>query len=172
MRVTFQNCQHCGTQYSFQLSGGGASDTNDGTWCPECVTAVRKALSVIPRKYSKRLRSIADLPAYKDITKDFLLKEEKEKWNRLEAEKQKPKCGSCIIRNLFAGTTRIYPGRVELDGSDVENIRDVVVNSGQYVGRTFVLSTWRHRDDYSIRIEQEWDDIKQDWTGRSWVGQG
>lgn len=141
MRVTFQNCQHCGTQYSFQLSGGGAPDTNSGTWCPECLTVVRQALSAIPRKFSKRLRSIVDLPQYEDVTRDFLLKEEKNKWERLEAEKQKPKCSSCTFRALFDRTTVIYPGRMELDGSDVENTRDVVVNSGRHEGRTFVLST-------------------------------
>jgi hypothetical protein len=171
MRVTFQNCLHCGTQYSYQLSGAGAPDTNSGTWCPECLTVVRQALSGLPRKYSKRLRSISEMPRYKDITKEFLLFCEKEKWARIEATKQQPRCGSCALANFFAGTTRIYPGLMELDGSDAQNIRDVVVESGQHRGRTFVLSTWRHRHEHSIQIEQEWDNIKQEWTGRSWIGQ-
>ena len=52
MRTEIRTCEHCGTQYSYYLSGVSPDGINDGKYCHSCWKKIKDALNEIPKKFT------------------------------------------------------------------------------------------------------------------------
>lgn len=68
MIVESKRCVHCHSIYPYIRSGEGClSSINDDKYCPECKSAILKALDNIPVKIGKKFRRINDNDLLKEL---------------------------------------------------------------------------------------------------------
>jgi rubredoxin len=103
-----KRCVHCKTTYTYQGSGEGCfRPLNDDRYCPDCKTAIVKALESIPKKFDKVFIETDE------VTYDYLL----EKRNI-----QDEKAGGLCTRRVYASLFNTKTGEAEKnDAFDVDN---------------------------------------------------
>lgn len=158
MRHFSKRCIHCKDQYSFQASGHGCHEPlNDEKYCPSCKALIREALSAAPKKYRERHRPVSEIPRFAELDLETMLA-----W---EAKQNKEREGKLMGQ-------RIWPGLFKLDANsndlkDHQRVREVG-GEGDHKGFRFKLSTWSKSDEHEIKVQMEFDEIAQEWTGRRW----
>lgn len=148
-----RRCIHCKTKYEQLASGFGYLNThNDSRYCPECLSVVNRALSQVPKLFEMRCVDVTSISQCSDVTLEQVL-EWKAAMDQDIARRRAE--GQCI-------GVRVAAPLFDLNNPENINIASYVVpNDGPFKGVSFILSTWLLSDDYTIRVEVEWD-LKKD----------
>lgn len=113
MKTTIQRCSHCGTTYSYCLSGNGCFEkTNDKYLCPEYKQVTIDALSKVKVKYCNGFKTIPF---------------------QLTDEMQKVKANILKQRENFIGNIHRYYG----SSDTIATIEEYIVNGVQYIIRHY-----------------------------------
>jgi len=124
MRTTTKECNHCGIEYSYHLSGNHIPDYNSDTYCPGCekvrYNAIKEAFKEVPVLFTYQY-----IPT-DDYTLEEILKIEKDKRDAEQEEWQRKVDAGAV---LFPLMRRVYSnlystelgehsktGRVEYNG--------------------------------------------------------
>jgi hypothetical protein len=145
MRIATTRCVHCKEKYEYIMSGSLEGHINS-EYCPICLAVINDALNKIPKKYEPRWISIYDIPRFKDLTLERVLKWEK---------------------GHESFCQRIWPGLVDLETGDCFCIRGVP-GLEEFTGIFFQVGTWNKRPDFSIKVEVEYNLQTGLPTGEFW----
>lgn len=153
MRTTISRCIHCGTTYTYQLSGyPQLNEYNDEHYCPECKKAIVEALSKIPKKFDRKWRTLKE----EEVTDELLscmnrMLEEYDEANR------NPNSG------LFPEPIKIVACR----NDDYEHTREFRVEGTMYCA-DFNGERMSREGGFAIRVEDEYDLTEKKYTGSHW----
>jgi hypothetical protein len=90
MKITSKECTHCGISYKYAASGHVSHpELNDEYHCPDCTSAIIKALEDVPKKFEYRTIEVFD------VTLDELLAADK------VAEEMRKSVGGINARRCF-----------------------------------------------------------------------
>jgi hypothetical protein len=132
---------------------------NDGRYCPSCKgvhdETLRRAFTGVQRQYEARTRNVKDVPKYRDVDLQTVLRWEQDMVKAAERE-QRP-----FIQ-------RIGSSLYNLETGDSMTSREVVAQDGPYKGRRFMLNLWKETREHEINVQMEYDLVNNEFTGGDW----
>ncbi len=143
--IRIRRCIHCRSRYGYQQSGEGCGDgINDARYCRTCKGAINGALTALPVLFECRYVPIAEHPPCADVTRAQI-----EEWEAT-FERERWQATALIAK-------RVWPGLMDLETGDAQNVREVRATSGEHLGTRFRVSSWRQRPDFLVEVPIEWD---------------
>lgn len=139
MQTERRRCTHCGSEYSYQISGYGCQyEVNDEDYCPDCKKVILNALSNVPKKFTNKWKEI---PYDEKLVQGFnsLKKDEEER--------------DTVLFSVLIG--------VNLDFDCIELY--------YYGHKRYALCKNKEDKDWKIFLESEFDLYKNDFTGKVWT---
>ena len=146
MRISINECVHCGVEYRFQWSGPSMpGEYNDHDHCPECKKAIVDALNAIPKKFGYKFVVTTEVSIHTILGWE---QENKEDRQKKDAEAQKNDVIIFpMIRRVFSSMMNANTGEISISGA--------ISGRGEFEGRSYHYFYWPSKiDEAKISVEK------------------
>jgi hypothetical protein len=132
MRISINECKHCGVEYRCQWSGPSMPGPyNDRDYCEGCKKAIVDALNAIPKKFGYQFVETKEVSIQTILQWEEDDREEARK-KALEAQNSGEFLGFPMIRRVFASLMDAKTGEMSKSGA--------IKGRGEFSGRSYHYS--------------------------------